>query len=142
MASRHMSRQAAVQILFGWDFNNKTEDLATVTSGVLEDYDEKTADVDFVSALVVGVKENLETIDQTLETYATEFPLNQIPVLDKTILRLGIFELMILKAVPPKVAIDEAVELAKSFGGDSSAKFISGVLGKIYDKHFKGIDQN
>ncbi|HYF04687.1 MAG TPA: transcription antitermination factor NusB [Patescibacteria group bacterium] len=132
-----MSRQAAVQVLFEWDFNGRSQDLAEVSSAILQDYQGKVVEENFVSALAVGVKENLEKIDDTISVYATEFPVEQIPVLDKTILRIGIYELMILKDVPPKVAIDEAVELAKSFGGDSSGKFISGVLGKIYDQHFK-----
>ena len=136
MSSRHMSRHAALQILYAWEFNNKQADLAEVSSEVFGDYDQGVLDKDFVSALVVGVKEHLEEIDNIIIPYCNDGPFENVSILDKSILRLGVYELMILKDVPPKVAIDEAVEVAKSFGGEGSAKLASGILGKLYEVHF------
>ena len=78
-----------------------------------------------------GVTDNLDTIDKIIETSAPEWPLSQIAKVDLEILRIAIFELFIARNVPPKVAIDEAVELAKEFGGDNSSKFVNGVLGTV-----------
>ena len=82
--------------------------------------------------LTEGVAKNLPSIDEIITKHAPEWPMDQIPVVDRNVLRLGVYELMFLKQVPPKVAINEAVELGKTFGGESSGKFVNGVLGTIY----------
>jgi N utilization substance protein B len=95
----------------------------------------------FVLELTEGVIKNLAAIDEIIVKYAPEWPIDQTPVVDRNVLRLGIYEMCFLKQVPPKVVIDEAVELGKSFGGESSGKFVNGVLGAIYKENDK-IEQN
>lgn len=91
-------------------------------------------ETDLILGLVEGVLKNQKDIDELLEQCAPEWPLNQITVIDRNILRIGIFELLYgnYESVPPKVAINEAIELAKTFGGPNSSKFVNGVLGTIY----------
>ncbi len=85
----------------------------------------------FAGELVRGVINNKEEIDQSIQRYAPAWPVEQIPTVDRNILRLAIFEILFDKKVPVKVAINEAVELAKRFGGDTSPRFINGVLGSV-----------
>ena len=145
MASRHLARSIAMQSLFEWDFNRlqkssghkivKKEDLKEIVErnkkefgpGLEEEYG-------FVDRLVDGAIGNLPKIDKIIEKAAPEWPINQITSVDRAVLRLGLYELLFgnREEVPPKVAIDEAIELAKSFGGESSGKFINGVLGTVY----------
>ena len=89
-------------------------------------------DSGFVFELVNGVAKNLTAIDEIIVKNAPEWPMDQVPPVDRNVLRMGVFELMFLKQVPPKVAINEAVELAKTFGGESSGKFVNGVLGALF----------
>lgn len=98
----------------------------------LGEFSEAIDDKDFVKVLVKGVRENVEAIDGIIGPAAPEWPVDQIAKIDKIILRIGVYELLLQKEVPPKVVINEAVELAKSFGGENSSKFINGVLGTIY----------
>ncbi len=132
MANRHLARTVAMQSLFEWDFNGKQGDLNTITKNNLQQFAQHLDDTEFVFALVNGVAENQPKIDEIIAKTAPEWPIDQITVVDRNVLRLGIYELMFLKQVPPKVAINEAVELAKSFGGESSGKFLNGVLGTLY----------
>lgn len=89
-------------------------------------------DTSFAESLVRGVEEHLAELDAIIAKTAPEWPVDQITPVDRSVLRLGIFELQFLKDVPPKVAINEAVELGKTFGGESSGKFVNGVLGTLY----------
>lgn len=132
MSNRHLSRQIAMQALFEWDFNGKTAEIDEMVKHNLAEFPHAEEGKAFVFELVRGVVENLPAIDEMIKKYAPEWPLEQTPVVDRNVLRLGIYEMCFLKAVPPKVAIDEAVELGKSFGGESSGKFVNGVLGAIY----------
>ena len=96
-------------------------------------YKSSVEDTDFVRALVDGVIAKMTELDDTLRPLAPEWPIEQIARIDRTVLRLGLYELLHSKdSVPPKVAINEAVELAKSFGSDNSGKFVNGVLGTAY----------
>ncbi len=137
MASRHFSRILAFQSLFEWDFNGRKEDLKKVIKNNLDNSGSKNLEADFVYELAEGVAKNLEKLDETIKKTAAEWPIEQIAPVDRNVLRLGIYELVFLKEVPPKVAINEAVELAKSFGGDASGKFINGVLGTLYQEKDK-----
>lgn len=121
-----------MQSLYEWDFNSQKNDLALVTARNIESFAPGIDDTKFIYGLVDGVKLNIEEIDKVIEKTAPEWPLDQITVIDRNILRLGIFELQYAKEVPPKVAINEAVELGKTFGGGSSGKFVNGVLGTLY----------
>ena len=133
MSNRHLARTVAMQTLYQWDFNR-------VDKSTLFDYLERNKrefapsfqDEGFTERLINGVLENQEEIDKIIQKYATEWPLEQITLIDRNILRLGIFEFLFTDDIPSKVAINEAIELGKTFGGPSSGKFINGVLGAIY----------
>lgn len=132
MANRHLSRTLAMQALFEWDFKDKKEDLKTIIRNSIEQFGHSIDDTAFIYQLAEGVSANLAEIDVIIEKTAPEWPINQITLVDRNVLRLGIYELLFLKDVPAKVAINEAVELAKTFGGESSGKFLNGVLGTLY----------
>lgn len=131
MANRHFSRIQAIQALYEWDFR-KDIDAKKVLARNIEQSQAHDVDIEFVHGMIDGVQKNLKKIDDLIEKSAPEWPLDQIAIIDKTVLRIAIFELLYSSEVPPKVAIDEAVELAKSFGGDNSSKFVNGVLGTVY----------
>jgi len=133
MANRHLSRTIAMQTLFAWDFNEK--DSSNIDSIIKDNFEQFAPDFDdhgFAEKLVRGVLDNLDAIDKYIIKYATEWPLEQITNVDRNVLRLGIFELIFEENIPAKVAINEAIEIAKAFGGDASGKFVNGVLGAIY----------
>lgn len=130
--NRHLSRMVAMQTLYEWDFREGS-DLKEINERNINEYKDDV-DEHFINFLVDGVKDNSEKIDHEIAESAPEWPLEQISLIDKTILRLSIFELLYSENVPPKVAINEAVELGKQFSGENSSKFINGVLGTIFDK--------
>lgn len=122
-----------MQTLYEWDFR-RTED----PNEILERNIKETAsniektDKKFASELIEGSINHTKEIDELIKVAAPEWPISQIAAIDRTVLRLGVFELLYLKEIPPKVAINEAIELAKAFGGENSGKFVNGVLGTIY----------
>ena len=132
MANRHLSRTIAMQSLFEWDFNGQGEDLKSIVKSHIQEFAAEVDDTAFIYELAEGTQKHLAEIDDIIVSRAPEWPLEQIPPVDKAVLRLGIYELMFLKEVPPKVAINEAVELGKTFGGESAGKFVNGVLGTLY----------
>ena len=124
-----------MQSLFEWDFNGRDpRNLKQITKRNIDEFAPGMGDQSFVYTLVEGVRERLPEIDQILAETAPEWPLESITTVDRNILRLGIYELRFTTApdVPPKVAINESIELAKTFGGTSSGKFVNGILGAIY----------
>lgn len=134
MANRHLSRTVAMQTLFEWDFNGQKQDITELTNLDLEQFAPGMDDHAFVHELIRGVVSHIGEIDKIIVDTAPEWPLEQISNVDRNVLRLGIYELEFLKEVPPKVAINEAVELAKTFGGETSGKFVNGVLGTLYKR--------
>jgi len=135
MAHRHLSRSIAMQTLYEWDFNNRDNSkIDEILERNIQEFGPGLEDDKFVRDLIKGVLENLDKIDAIIVKTAPEWPLEQINLVDRNILRLGIYELLYgnHQEVPPKVAINEAIELAKSFGGETSGKFVNGVLGTIY----------
>ena len=135
MASRHLSRSVAMQSLYEWDFKGKKEEmLPEIIEHNIKEFAPGLEETDFIKGLVHGTLEKITQIDKIIEKAAPQWPINQIAMVDRAVLRLGIYELLFGKRdeVPPKVAINEAIELAKSFGGDASGKFVNGVLGTIY----------
>jgi len=133
MSNRHLSRTMAMQTLYQWDFNGQKENnLEALLEYNLKEFALGFNDEGFAKHLVEGVIKNIKEIDEAIKKYATEWPLEQITIIDRNILRLGIFELKFDPDIPSKVAINEAIEVAKTFGGESSGKFVNGVLGAIY----------
>ncbi len=133
MSNRHLARTIALQTLFAWDFNGKKDsDLDRLTAENFSNFAPNFDDGGFVKDLVAGIRDNYAKIDNYIIKYATEWPLDQITTIDRNILRLGIYELLYTE-VPPRVVINEAIEIAKSFGGDASGKFVNGVLGALYN---------
>ena len=121
-----------MQSLYEWDFNDRAKSLLSITEYNVKQFAPGLEDPAFIYNLIKGVESHLSKIDEIIRQTAPEWPLDQITVVDRNILRLGIYELMFAHEVPPKVAINEAVELGKAFGGESSGKFINGVLGTLY----------
>ena len=134
MNSRHLSRQVAMQTLYEWDFKDLIKSQIDEILNRNIDNFHPNIDNEFVKGLVKGVLKYKQKIDLKLKKAAPEWPIEQIAGTDRNILRIGIYELIWQdrEEVPPKVAINEAIELAKSYGGISSGKFINGVLGTIY----------
>lgn len=122
-----------MQTLFSWDFNGKKEkNMDNLVEQNFRQFAPKFNDHGFVKAIIKGVVENEAEIDRYIIKYATEWPLDQITIVDRNVLRIGVYELIFDKDIPAKVAINEAIEIAKTFGGESSGKFVNGVLGAIY----------
>jgi len=134
MASRHLSRSIAMQSLYEWDFSGKKIDLEKTVEKDIKEFGPGLEDQSLVWQIVTGIIKHGTSIDKIIEKAAPEWPINQITIVDRNILRIGLFELLYSnkEEVPPKVAINEAIELAKSFGGDSSGRFVNGVLGTVY----------
>ena len=144
MASRHLSRSIVMQSLYEWDFFDKKRDLVKIVERNIKEFAPGLEDTSFIWQLVTGVVKKIKQLDQIIEKVAPEWPINQISIIDRNVLRIGIYELLFAKKdeVPSKVAINEAIELAKSFGGESSGKFINGVLGTIYKETAEKLDNN
>lgn len=132
MANRHLLRTIALQSLFEWDFHNRQGDLDDILDRVTKEFSPNSEGTEFAKELLDGVVNNIDELDKTIVKHAPEWPIDQITIIDRNVLRLGIFELTHLKDTPAKVAINEAVEMGKRFGGDSSGKFINGVLGALF----------
>lgn len=134
MANRHLSRSIVLQTLFEWDFNGQKIDINQSLKRNLEEFAPGLEDNNFVNALISEVLKKRAIIDEIIEKAAPDWPLEKISIVDRNILRIGLAELLFgdRKEVPPKVAINEAIELAKTFGGENSSKFVNGVLGSVY----------
>jgi N utilization substance protein B len=132
MGKRHVSRVLALEVLYEWSFHKGKKDFKEILKRKLED--ERKKEEIFLRNLVEGVIKNLEKIDKIISTAAPHWPKEQMSLVDLNILRIGVFELIFgdKKEVPPKVAINEAIELGKEFGGPKSGKFINGVLGAVF----------
>jgi transcription antitermination protein NusB len=141
-SNRHLGRIVALQTLYEYDFRlacgDKKLSLDEVTERNISRYSEVVEDKSFISDLTKNTVENEKLIDSILQPVAPEWPIDQIARMDRVVLRMGIYELLFSKTVPPKVVINEAVELAKAFGGDNSSKFINGVLGTVHKNNEAG----
>lgn len=133
MSNRHLARTIALQSLYEWDFRDKKSGvLPVIIEHNLNEFAPNFDDKGFAKSIVKGVIDHFKEINALIIKYAPEWPLDQITIVDRNVLRIGIFELKFSPEIPPKVAINEAIELAKAFGGESSGKFVNGVLGTIY----------
>ena len=134
-SNRHLGRIIALQTLYEQEMRSEAEDqdldLKQILSRNIDRYAQMLDDKKFVERLVDGVFKNAEELDKKLQPVAPEWPIDQIARMDRLILRIGLYELEHEPDTPPKVVINEAVELAKAFGGDNSSKFINGVLGTL-----------
>lgn len=133
MSNRHLARTIALQTLYQWDFNGQEKSgIEQTVRTNLDNFAPQFDDKGFIKNLVTGVINNQKKIDDLIIKYAPEWPLDQITMVDRNVLRIGIQEMKYDDDIPEKVAINEAIELAKTFGGESSGKFVNGVLGTIY----------
>ncbi|OGD65953.1 transcription antitermination factor NusB [Candidatus Berkelbacteria bacterium RIFOXYA2_FULL_43_10] len=133
--NRHLSRIVAMQTLYEYDFRANS-DLSEILCRNISEYENKV-DEEYVRSLVNGTLKDIDRFDKLIGKSAPEWPIDQISVIDKNILRLAAYELTTTNDIPAKVVINEAIELGKQFGGDNSSKFINGVLGTIMD----GLDE-
>ena len=150
-SNRHLGRIIVLQSLYEYEFRTKagdtTADIDSIVAKNIEPYAKALGDTEFVYALARGVSGRFKELDAVLQPLAPEWPLSTIAAIDRNTLRIGLYELAERgDTVPPKVAINEAVELAKAFGSDNSSKFVNGVLGtayrQIYDEQNSGEEQN
>jgi len=134
MASRHLSRSIAMQSLYEWDFSGKKADLEKIAERNIQEFGPGLEDKSLIWQLLTGVVQRMAELDKIIEKAAPQWPIDQISIIDRNVLRIGLQELIFgdKEAVPPKVAINEAIELAKNFGGENSGKFVNGVLGTVY----------
>lgn len=134
-SNRHLGRIIALQTLYEQELRQDADDDSFDVNQVLarniERYKDMLDDVEFIKKLVTGVSSQAAQLDASLQPVAPEWPIDQIARMDRIVLRIGLYELENEADVPPKVVINEAVELAKAFGGDNSSKFVNGVLGTL-----------
>lgn len=128
--NRHYARVIALQSLYEADFRD-TEDAIEIFSRHLDNINEDPENTEFAKELVKKTRLSTKDLDKSIEKYAPEWPIEQVAVIDRNILRMAICELIDFET-PPKVVINEAIELAKSFGSETSSKFVNGVLGSVY----------
>ncbi len=136
MATRHLARTIVLQSLYEWDFYHQKADLINIVERNLAEFGPGIDEPDFVWRIVKGIIEHLDELNDIIKTFAPEWPLEQVAIIDRNILRIGLYELLHAdrNEVPPKVAINEAIELAKNYGGQNSSRFANGVLGAVFKK--------
>lgn len=143
-SNRHLGRIIALQTLYEEEFrlecNDKDFKLKDVLKRNIKRYAEMVDDHTFVEELVIGVDANKSDLDALLQPIAPDWPIDQIARMDRLVLRIGAYELVHGRDIPPKVVINEAVELAKAFGGENSSKFVNGVLGTLLRQREGGGD--
>lgn len=134
MATRHLARSIVLQSLYEWDFSNRDRDLVGIVQRNMDEFGLGINEPEFVWKMVKGVVDHLTEIDEIISKSAIEWPFDQIALIDRNVLRIGVYELLYVnhEEVPYKVAINESIELAKNYGGVNSGKFINGVLGTVY----------
>lgn len=136
-SNRHLGRIIALQTLYEYDFRERLGDetakIDEILARNLKRYEDRIDDKEFVRQLVIGVNKAGRQLDAIIAPVAPDWPLNQIAIVDRDVLRMAVFELSEFNGkIPPKVAINEAIELAKSFGAENSSRFVNGVLGTIW----------
>lgn len=132
---RHTSRKLALSSIFSWSFAEPDMEKNIQASAEILEEEGVSYDDELTKFLVDGVREHIDEIDKIVEECAPDWPLDKIAKIDLVILRIAIFEILFGKKTPTKVAIDEAVEIAKEFGNETSHKFINGVLGTVVEKY-------
>lgn len=143
MSNRHLARSLALQSLYEWDFHSQEKEQAqSIIERNLKEFAPEMDERPFALSLVKGIMDHQGEIDASIGKFAPDWPIERITTVDRNVLRMGIYELMYDDAIPSKVAINEAIELAKTFGGESSGKFVNGVLGAVYrDQMASGVSK-
>lgn len=143
MSNRHLARALVLQSLYEWDFHNSDAKTALeVTERNLSEFAPDLDEKPFAMALAKGILDNRTEIDASISKFAPDWPIERITTVDRNVLRIGIYELVYDDQIPSKVSINEAIELAKTFGGESSGKFVNGVLGAVFrDQQAQGISK-
>jgi transcription antitermination protein NusB len=134
MATRHLIRTVILQSLYEWDFYSQKTDITKILERNLLEFAPGIDEPEFAWKIMKGLIEHRKQIDEIIIKAAPEWPLEKIAVIDRNILRIGLYELLYADPgeVPPKVAINEAIEMAKNYGGPNSGRFINGVLGTVF----------
>lgn len=133
MSNRHLARTIAMQTLYQWDFLERPEGrLPEILAFCRTEFGADFDDGGFTEELVHGVLAKDKEIDAVIVKFAPEWPIDSITIVDRNIMRIGVYELLYSETVPSKVAINEAIEIAKGFGGEASGRFVNGVLGAIF----------
>jgi len=134
MATRHLVRSVVLQALYEWDFYHRKKDITEILERDLKEFAPGIDEPDFAWRILKGITDHLAEIDKIIVRAAPEWPLDKIAMVERNVLRIGLYELLYAdrEEVPPKVAINEAIEVAKNYGGPNSVKFINGVLGTVY----------
>lgn len=142
MATRHLIRTVILQSLYEWDFYKQKRDIVAILDRNLAEFAPGIDEPEFAWKILKGLTDHIKDIDNIIVKAAPEWPLDKIATIDRNILRVGLYELLYAdqNEVPRKVAINEAIELAKNYGGPNAARFINGVLGTIY-KELDGEDE-
>ncbi len=138
MATRHLVRTVVLQSLYEWDFYDRKNDITAVLERNLAEFAPGIDEPEFAWKILKGIAEHIKDIDARIVKTAPEWPLPKIAVIDRNILRIGLYELLYAdkNEVPPKVAINEAIEMAKNYGGPNSSRFINGVLGTVFREEY------
>ena len=138
MSNRHLSRTIAMQSLYEWDFlGGPMERLDEIVAYNKKEFAPDFEDGGYIVQTVKDVIVKQKEIDETIRRFAPDWPIEQMTFIDRNVLRIGVYELLYADTIPSKVAINEAIEMAKSFGGDASGRFVNGVLGAIYKNELK-----
>lgn len=133
MSNRHLARTIALQSLYEWDFHKRADEEAIqIAERNLKEFAPEFDERSFTLALIKGIIDKQNDITAAITKFAPDWPIERITTVDRNVLRIGIYELVFDDQIPSKVAINEAIELAKTFGGESSGKFVNGVLGAVY----------
>lgn len=134
MATRQLGRSLVLQSLYEWDFYGRKTTLHEALLRNIKEFAPGFTGIEFVEKLAKGVESKITEIDKVIEASAPDWPIVKLPLVDRNVLRIGLYELLFADRaeVPPRVAINEAIELAKTYGGENSGKFINGVLGTVY----------
>lgn len=134
MATRHLLRTVVLQSLYEWDFYAQKHDITVILERNLLEFAPGADEPEFAWKILKGVVDHLDLIDTIIVKAAPEWPLPKIAIIDRNILRIGLYELLYAdhEEVPPKVAINESIEMAKNYGGPNAGKFVNGVLGTVF----------
>ncbi len=135
MATRHLIRAVILQSLYEWDFYNQKKDITQILERNLEEFAPGIDEPEFAWRTLQGIAVHLKDVDDAIKKNATNWPIDKIAIIDRNILRIGVYELLFgdKEEIPPKVAINESIELAKNYGGANASRFINGVLGSLYE---------